>query len=216
MLTSLVLTLTPGKDTALTIHSGRLLHGAFLNFIREHDPGLSERLHDPEEDKPFTVSFLRGPFERKEGALVAVGGRTYRARVTMLEVALSALVHEHLTPGAVLQIGEAGFEVQAVARSGEEDPWAAVSSYKDLYNGLLDVIADPPFKTTLTFESPTTFRSDGANLPLPVPRFVFRNYYEKWNRYAPIFLGEDLGEAIERSVWLTRYETKTQIGRSGL
>ena len=37
----------------------------------------------------------------------------------------------------------------------------------------------------MEFATPTAFRSEGADIPLPIPGHVFRGLWQKWNAYAP-------------------------------
>jgi len=70
----------------------------------------------------------------------------------------------------------------------------------------------------LVFATPTTFRQGDADLPLPVPRLVFRGLWEKWNAFAPqsSLLSE---EVIERKIALAEAQIRTRTfdeGRSSI
>lgn len=58
MLTSLVLTLTTDRVLTFPPHLGRASHVAFLRLISQADPDLAERLHAPDQRRPFTCSNL--------------------------------------------------------------------------------------------------------------------------------------------------------------
>ena len=97
MLTSFILTLTPRQNVSFLINTGRLVHGAFLDFIRVHDTNLSDDLHNPQTDKPYTVSSLTGEFQKgSEKGIVAVVGTEYQLRITTIRQDLSELVLEKL------------------------------------------------------------------------------------------------------------------------
>ena len=115
-----------------------------------------------------------------------------------------------------MRIGDAEFELKNVAKTQEEDDWAGVSSYGKIYNALVEKIAQPlEYKIKLFFRTPTTFRQDHGNLPLPMPRLVFRNYWKTWNLYSPVYLGEELSDIIEKTLLLKRHDIKTRMVNFG-
>lgn len=66
-----------------------------------------------------------------------------------------------------------------------------ITSYEELYTQL---ITDEPELTqefNLAFLSPTSFAQAGNYLPLPVPTLMFRSWLERWNHFAPVYLGSD-------------------------
>jgi CRISPR-associated endoribonuclease Cas6 len=83
--------------------------------------------------------------------------------------------------------------------------------YEDLYHRL--VASDPTLERRfkLTFLTPTAFSQGKTYLPLPLPTLIFRSWLERWNHFAPVYLGGDdliayLGDAIA----LTRHRIQTQ------
>ena len=76
-----------------------------------------------------------------------------------------------------------------------------VSSYEQMYQ--LRVAEEPELSKVLNLEfvTPTTFAQNRLYLPLPVPVMMFRSWLERWNRFAPVYLGGDelmmfLGEGV--------------------
>src|SRR5258708_4416208 len=55
-------------------NAGQLAHAALLHWLAEVDPALATRLHEPNNDRPFTCSSLWFPNERA----VALAQRTNR------------------------------------------------------------------------------------------------------------------------------------------
>lgn len=214
MLLSITLTLVPRENNRFLINTAKLFHASFLGFVKSHDEKLSNFLHET-QDTPYTVSSLKGDFERDEkSGILAKKETEYKARVTTLDSTLSQLVLEKLNPKSTsaLQIGETEFELKAVCNAPKEDKWVDISSYEKMYNSLIEKV-NKPFspKINLFFSTPTTFRHGKGNLPLPLPRLVFKNYWEKWNQYSPISLGDNLSEIIENSVFLSYHNMKTQM-----
>ncbi|MBA3924044.1 MAG: CRISPR system precrRNA processing endoribonuclease RAMP protein Cas6 [Nostocaceae cyanobacterium] len=76
-----------------------------------------------------------------------------------------------------------------------------ISSYEELYTTLVANEPEPVRRFDLQFITPTAFAQGGTNLPLPVPGLMFRSWLERWNHFAPVYLGSDeliayLSEAI--------------------
>jgi CRISPR-associated endoribonuclease Cas6 len=62
----------------------------------------------------------------------------------------------------------------------------------------------------LEFASPTTFRSQGQYLPLPLPELVFGSLLDRWQAFAPIALHPDLRRFAAEAVVLGRYHLRTR------
>jgi CRISPR-associated endoribonuclease Cas6 len=85
-----------------------------------------------------------------------------------------------------------------------------ITSYETLYQTLVASEPEPPRRFQLEFLTPTAFAQNRTYLPLPVPTLMFRSWLERWNHFAPIYLGSDeliayLGEAIA----LSRHKLQT-------
>ena len=66
-----------------------------------------------------------------------------------------------------------------------------VSSYEELYNNLVAIEPETVRQFNLEFITPTAFAQGRINLPLPLPNLMFRSWLEKWNYFAPVYLGSD-------------------------
>lgn len=210
-LLSLVIDLVPQEDTALDIYPGRLLHGAFLDFVQQHDPTLSQELHDGSGEKPYTLSTLWGELTRRGNTQWLRVGKACQFRVTTLSEQLSELVRERLCPEQTPEWRVGNAPCALTSATHVEHPWAGVASYGELYQRVLDRIDRPPRQITLEFVSPTTFRQGHGNLPMPLPSLVFRNYLAQWGRHTGLHFDEELGPVIEEQVLMTRYQLRTQM-----
>lgn len=72
-------------------NAGQQAHAALLDWLRAVDPGLAERLHEPNLDRPFTCSSLWFPNERavaiaqrENRRLPIIPEQTYWLRLTLL------------------------------------------------------------------------------------------------------------------------------------
>ncbi|MFN5835793.1 MAG: CRISPR system precrRNA processing endoribonuclease RAMP protein Cas6, partial [Pseudanabaena sp.] len=53
-----------------------------------------------------------------------------------------------------------------------------------------------------------------THLPLPVPSLMFRSWLERWNHFAPVYLGgDDLIAYLTSYVTVTRHQIKTSTIR---
>ncbi|HIK08919.1 MAG TPA: CRISPR system precrRNA processing endoribonuclease RAMP protein Cas6 [Oscillatoriaceae cyanobacterium M33_DOE_052] len=66
-----------------------------------------------------------------------------------------------------------------------------ITSYEALYGALVANEPEPVKRLKLQFATPTAFAQQGVTLPLPVPTLMFRSWLERWNEFAPIYLGSD-------------------------
>lgn len=90
-----------------------------------------------------------------------------------------------------------------------------ITSYENLYHQLVASEPEPVRRFDLRFNTPTAFAQNRRTyLPLPVPTLMFRSWLERWNQFAPVYLGSDeligyLGEAIA----LSQHKIKTDSFR---
>jgi CRISPR-associated endoribonuclease Cas6 len=66
-----------------------------------------------------------------------------------------------------------------------------ISSYESLYQDLVAMEPEPIDRFKLRFLTPTAFAQGRTHLPLPIPLLMFRSWLEKWNYFAPVYLGGD-------------------------
>ncbi len=87
-----------------------------------------------------------------------------------------------------------------------------ITSYEQLYNNFVVSEPEPNRRFNLDFITPTTFAQYKASLPLPVPYLMFRSWLERWNYFAPIYLGSDeLISFLNEVIILRRHKIQTRI-----
>lgn len=94
-----------------------------------------------------------------------------------------------------------------------------ITSYETLYHSLVALDPEPKKRHYLKFITPTAFAQDRIYLPLPLPTLMFRSWLERWNHFAPVYLGGDeliayLGGAIALSRHKIQTHTFSIQGRS--
>jgi CRISPR-associated endoribonuclease Cas6 len=213
---SVVVQLHPVAPGWVCPGSGSQAHAAFLDILRQHDPALSERLHLPNQRRPFTVGPLHGfkqlsaaQFDRatRQGQKVKVEpNQVYWLRFTMLDGAMFGVFAQHFLKGwqtARLRIGETEFELSRLLTGPEAgnraSSWAAYASFEELVRK-----AKPQASYQFEFASPTAFslgqQSWGKKMALlPEPGLVFDSLAHQWDSFAPppLRLGADLPELVE-------------------
>ncbi len=188
-LASVWLHLQPVERTAGpgAARAGYLAHAAFLNLLRQTDPQLSQRLHDLNGRKPFTLSGLL-----EEGRWYAAGplrpDKTYQLRLTSLDGALfESFIGQFLTyAGTVrLRLGDWEFALRRIEGSGaSKNDWIGRSSFTTLAE------AGPGRDWEFEFASPTAFSEgemEGGGrkfVVLPDPGWVFDSLGNNWNCFA--------------------------------
>ena len=210
MLTSLVLVLTTDCPLTFPSHLGRASHAAFLRLIAQSAPDLAERLHDPDERRPFTCSTVWGA--RRRGRGLALDSST---PVFVRYTGLTAEVSRHLQilaqdPPSHVEIEGVNLAVQQATLDPAVHPWAGQVSYEELAAGHLLPGEPPPHRTELEFVSPTAFRSGGRTLPVPLPALVYGGLVGKWNAFAPVAVSEEVRRFAEGCLAISRYRLSTR------
>lgn len=183
---------------------GQHAHAAFLEIVRAVDPALSQRLHDLNGRKQFTVSPVMGlPRQREASGIYLREGWECWLRVTMLDEELfksfidyfvnspSPFEREARGEGHI-RLGDAHFAMSEILTTPGSHPWAGYASVEELQKRL-----DEPAPQKFTFElhTPTSFRlQDKEVATLPTPKLVFGNLAGAWRALT----GENNVEAVEK------------------
>jgi CRISPR-associated endoribonuclease Cas6 len=197
------------------------MNAVFLNWLRAADPALSQELHDFEDIKPFTVSPLTEitgnmlPLAN-QGNLGLSPQKNYRFRITSLDAELSKAILRYFGGGdypALPPILERRFNIEAITIKQEDNPWAGISSYEELTAAALNEISPGKNgrKFSLLFYSPTTFKSGGRSLPLPLPIQTFSSLLNRWNTFSPIPISNEFLSFVDETVAISGYDIKSEL-----
>jgi CRISPR-associated endoribonuclease Cas6 len=86
-----------------------------------------------------------------------------------------------------------------------------ITSYEELYTNLVANEPEAIRRFDLQFTTPTAFAQGGITLPLPIPTLMFRSWLERWNNFAPIYLGGDeLIAYLSNAVLLKHHKIQTR------
>ena len=97
------------------------------------------------------------------------------------------------------------------AKFSVSDRQDEITSYEELYATLVANEPEPIHRFDLQFISPTAFAQNRIHLPLPIPSLMFRSWLERWNHFAPVYLGSDeLIAYLENAVAIKSHQIKTR------
>lgn len=87
-----------------------------------------------------------------------------------------------------------------------------ITSYENIYHTLVAVEPEPVRAFDLKFSTPTAFSQHHTFLPLPVPYLMFRSWLERWNNFAPVYLGSDeLIAYLREAIALSQHKIQTSL-----
>jgi len=186
VLLSILIALEPTKPYPILGALGRPVQGWFLRQLTTHSPDLAKLLHDHTGIKPYTVSTLlddRG-FPLSKGRWLQ-SGETCWVRLTLFESELIEIVLQKILKNlpSRMTLYKMNFRIDGYTLDPAQHPWANQITFPGIANAAYK--SGTCRKVRMEFTSPTAFRSDGSDTPLPVPENVFRGYWQRWNRWAP-------------------------------
>ena len=222
MLTSLIFTLSSAESSAkrpvkLPPYLGRASHAIFLNLIAEEDPGLAERLHAPNQLRPYTCSRIWGA-PIKDSSLILRPDNTLNMRYTGLTAEVSAHLQRLAEqPPASINVEGAELSVVQATLDPEADPWAGQTTYEALSEAYLLAGRSPSHRARIWFASPTGFRSGGMTVPVPLPDLVYGSLVETWNAFSPVAISDEARRFAEECLGISRYQLSTRAvsGKGG-
>lgn len=186
MLLSLLISITPVSAAPILGSLGRPSQAWFLRLLTQANPQLASRLHDSNGLKPYTVSTLLDDLGRPlpAGSWLQPGKSVW-LRWTVFEPQLSELVQTKILKKipAILSLYKMDFRLDGWTLDPAQHPWAGQTDYVNMAQRPL--LTNQMRSVRMEFASPTAFRSEGADIPLPIPGHIFRGCWQKWNTFAP-------------------------------
>jgi CRISPR-associated endoribonuclease Cas6 len=196
-LIGLNLELKPETNSYIYPDYSKGLHAWFLQQIGQFDPKLSQLLHDEQEQKAFTLSFLEGKLMPYGKQLQIYQQEQYNWLITILSASVINWLKDWLKsmPNQI-KLKDITLEIKSLKIA------LPPTSYLDLTQSRLNS------KLTLSFLSPTTFRRKGHHFPLPLPQNVFHSYLRRWLNFS--------GQNIDSESFLNWIENEVIISRHQL
>ena len=185
MLLSLLLPLTSTNCYPILGALGRPANAWLLRELTRRQPDLAQSLHDDKGVKPYTVSTLLDDRGRPlaAGAWLQPGQNCW-LRVTTFEQRLSEMLLEMVKDlPARLALYKMDFRLDGWTLDPAQHPWAGQTSFAALAQA--EKVNGRSREVRLEFASPTAFRSEGADTPLPIPALILRSHWQRWNAVVP-------------------------------
>jgi CRISPR-associated endoribonuclease Cas6 len=105
--------------------------------------------------------------------------------------------------------GQAFRVLEAVCDAARDD-WTGETSCESLAAVALQHGNRLPRAVTLEFISPTAFKSQEMQMPLPLPGLVFGSLVERWNAFSAVALDPDLRRFANERVAISRYRLESK------
>ena len=210
MLMSIVLTLTSTRTNTLPADLGRAVYAEMLQQIKARDGQLAQTIHERNAPVPFTCSSLLGA-RRQDNNIEVLTGQEYEVRVTGLWEPVSHILESFLLdkPQTTWTIHHHTFEQTSATDDSKQHPWAGRAHYEELAAFYLASSVEPTRQIRLQFGSPTAFKSNNLQVPIPMPNLVFGSLVDRWNAFSPIVLSPDIRRVGEGMVGISRYELRS-------
>ncbi|MBI3960735.1 MAG: CRISPR system precrRNA processing endoribonuclease RAMP protein Cas6 [Chloroflexi bacterium] len=210
MLLSAILTFTTPRRGVLPAALGRAIYAEVLRQIDRRDAQLARQLHAWNGPVPLTCSSLNGP-TRRGADLYLEAGERYELHITGIAEPVSQLLYTLLLedPQTDWIIHNHPFQLQSVTCDPESHPWAGIADYQQLAAQHLLAIGNPDNRVTLRFDSPTSFKSGGMQVPIPTPDLVFGSLVDRWNLFSPVLLSDEMREFSRACIAISRYNLRS-------
>lgn len=181
-----MLSLTPVARAPILGSLGRPAQAWFLNQVTRQRASWGEELHRENSRRPYTVSTLLDDRGRplRSGSWLEPGKSVW-LRLTTFSTNLSGFVLEKVLPRLPnnLELYKMTFRLDGYTLEPAQHPWACSSSFSALVQDTR--LGSVDGRVRLEFASPTAFRSQGADIPLPDPARLMKSYWTKWNQVVP-------------------------------
>ncbi|MGM9580877.1 MAG: CRISPR system precrRNA processing endoribonuclease RAMP protein Cas6 [Anaerovibrio sp.] len=209
MLGAVVYILTAEQSGWLPEFTGRVMHGVFFRMLQEASRELASYVHEQMKMKPFTVSALQGKkYKSVRGKIYVSKGDVFQWRVTGLHESILQVMLQ-AEPGYMVRVNSLPMQVKALTADGEQNPRAGFLAETDLL-GL--VLGEENFsRLTIDFLSPTAFRVDVVDYPMPLPGLVFPSLAEKWQQLdMPAEIDRAQVKEIAEKVYIEHWSGRTR------
>ncbi len=217
-LIALVIELEALMPTHISNYMGRAVQFAALTLIGGSDPALAQTLHDDDKPKPFTTSgLMRGDIPLYGD--VNVGDRAW-IRITGLSADVVAALMAACDGGP-----DAARDAAPDAISINRQMWRVVGFHPETssYQRLIErhagrhAGAHPDHRIDMRFITPTTFKSAGMNVPLPLPALVFDSLLLRWMAFTSHRLrdlpGDQMAAYLAHHIVISRHDIRTAMVR---
>lgn len=209
---SILIQCTPADDAPVAHVQGPNIQAMFLDRIQALEPSLMPRLHDEPGYRPFTLSPLgisgeKGYFQgfRLPRERLITKGTSCYLRMTLLDDALFPVVYRGFQDSAsqTFVLGDTTFAITDVLTTNDTgNIWSFSYSYPELIDRALQYQRRK--NVQFRFLTPTSFRQGTLDLPLPLPRLIFKSYQQRFEAFYQVAFSPDFDQQIEQYVGIAK------------
>lgn len=207
MIGSLVVGLEAKTEIKVKGLGGEVLHGLLFDVLRKTTPDIASKLHQLEDQKPFSLSpFLEG-HELRQGYSHIASGRVVTFRLNLLteELLTTAMraFFASMAEGTIFNLS--GKPVILCTINMCQTEVAPFTSFHKL-------LTEAHTETVLILEflTPTSFKSDGIQMLFPEPGLVFSSLLRRWNFFSDMKLPQEYIELLP-SIKVSSYSLRTEL-----
>ncbi len=205
MLGAAALYLRAEENGSLPEFTGRVMHGVFFNTLSDISADLAEFIHDEMNMKPFSISELIGQQKRQinRRKFRVKQGDMFRWRIaTLNENLLHAIAH--IPVKYKFSVNKIPMTLERIIIDGEKESGTGVLNDEELMAACMSMENFSSIK--VRFVSPTTFKVNQNDYPLPIPKLFFSSLVDKWEQAGmPADINKEyikeLAELIYPSYW---------------
>lgn len=213
-LAAVVLSLRPVELFSVPQWTGHNFRAWFLNKIGQFDAALSAELHDEGSSRAYTVSSLMGLPRPERDSSMLIPDHLYEIRLTTLQPEVSHFLLNTMVPhlqheDREITIDHGKFTIEEVMTAPAQHPLAGQMTIADLIQGRTLQTGHISKAIEMIFDSPTTFKSGGMNVPFPLPGLVFGNLIDRWNNLNALKLHPDTRRFAEECLAVSRHRLET-------
>lgn len=190
--------------------TGRVMHGVFFKELSKLSSSLATYVHQEMNIKPFAVSELVAISNTKikMHQLCVEKNDVFKWRVVGLNQFVLQEVLK-MTAGMKLQVNKISMVVDRIVIDGEVESRSGVIDKHELIGVCLE--QEDFSELIISFLSPTTFRVDNMDYPLPLPRLVFSSLAEKWEHAAmPVPIDKEFVRTVAEHVYPKSWNGQSQ------
>lgn len=209
MLAAASLYLRAEKNGTLPEFTGRVMHGVFFKTVGDISPALAEFVHDELSIKPFSASELikLKKYKCTMGRFQVQSGDLFKWRLaTVNEDILSVIAHIPL--GYVFQVNKIPMVLEKIVIDGAQEFGTGAMSDEELLAACFS--AERFSSIRVKFVSPTTFRVNQNDYPIPIPKLFFASLADKWDKAGmPVNIDKEYIKELSEKVYLSDWQGKT-------
>lgn len=215
MLTSIVLRLKSRSNSTLPSHLGRANYAETLRHLGQIEPALQEWVHAMPGVKPLTCSSIYGNFARRGSRIHIPQGQEIWLRATGLNERVSSGLGQAFSSKQITcwHLANHSFDVVDICKTQESHPWAGQSCYSRIGRANVPSSTAGPGPLRLHFRllSPTSFKSNEMQVPLPLPDLFFQSLRNRWNAFSSKPIPDELNNFVNQHVAIGKFELKSVI-----